>query len=74
MSHRRYALVGAGHRAQLYVDAITATYRDTAELVAVCEPNETRHELIVEPLTPVAPFVTTEADDFPFTNPPYVVR
>ena len=29
MSHRRYALVGAGHRAQMYVDAITGRTRTT---------------------------------------------
>ncbi len=38
----RYALVGAGHRASMYVDAITGTYADRAELVAICEPNPVR--------------------------------
>lgn len=38
----RYALLGAGHRSQMYVDAITRTYADRAELVAVCEPNPVR--------------------------------
>ncbi|WES63039.1 Gfo/Idh/MocA family oxidoreductase [Microbacter sp. GSS18] len=42
MSHRRYALVGAGHRAQMYVDAILGPYSDTASLVAICEPNPVR--------------------------------
>src|SRR5262245_4877908 len=44
MSRRRYAIVGTGARAGMYVDAITATYRDTAELVALCDPSATRME------------------------------
>lgn len=42
MSHRRYALVGAGHRAEMYVEAMTGAYADRAELVAICEPNPVR--------------------------------
>jgi predicted dehydrogenase len=36
-ARRRYALVGAGARAAMYVDAITGPYRDTAELVGLCD-------------------------------------
>ncbi|MCT9819794.1 Gfo/Idh/MocA family oxidoreductase [Microbacterium sp. W1N] len=42
MTITRYALIGAGHRAQMYVDAITDTYADRAALVAICEPNPGR--------------------------------
>ncbi|WP_102194646.1 Gfo/Idh/MocA family protein [Microbacterium aurantiacum] len=42
MTKTRYAIAGAGHRAQMYVDAIIGTHRDRAELVAICEPNPTR--------------------------------
>ena len=42
MSRTRYALVGAGSRAQRYVAAITGPYADRAELVAICEPNPAR--------------------------------
>src|SRR5690349_14860643 len=42
MTRTRYAVVGAGHRSQMYVDAITLTYAAHAELVAVCEPNPVR--------------------------------
>ncbi|MFC4140149.1 MULTISPECIES: Gfo/Idh/MocA family protein [unclassified Microbacterium] len=42
MTRTRYALIGAGHRAQMYVGAITGTYADRAELVAICEPNPAR--------------------------------
>jgi predicted dehydrogenase len=47
----RYALVGAGHRAQMYVDAITTTYADRAELVAICEPNPARAKVYVDLVT-----------------------
>ncbi|WP_311244774.1 Gfo/Idh/MocA family oxidoreductase [Microbacterium sp. WCS2018Hpa-23] len=42
MSRLRYALAGAGVRAQMYVDAITGVHRDRAELVAIVEPNPVR--------------------------------
>ncbi|WP_433676225.1 Gfo/Idh/MocA family protein [Microbacterium gorillae] len=47
MPSTRYALLGAGHRSQMYVDAIATTYADRAELVAVCEPNPVRAEYAV---------------------------
>ncbi|MFK4762568.1 Gfo/Idh/MocA family protein [Microbacterium sp. ZW T5_45] len=42
MSKTRYALAGAGHRAQMYVDAAIGEHRDRAEIVAIVEPNPTR--------------------------------
>ncbi|RKR75294.1 Gfo/Idh/MocA family protein [Frondihabitans australicus] len=39
---RRYALVGAGSRAQTWLDAITGSQSDVAELVAVSDCNEAR--------------------------------
>nr|WP_280949897.1 Gfo/Idh/MocA family oxidoreductase [Xylanimonas protaetiae] len=39
---RRYAVVGTGHRAGMYVDAITGAHADVAELVAWCDSNPTR--------------------------------
>lgn len=42
MNPRRYALVGAGHRAQIYVDEIVGRYSDRATLAAICEPNPVR--------------------------------
>jgi len=44
MVRTRYALVGAGHRAQMYVHALLDLYTDRAELVAICEPNPARAE------------------------------
>ncbi|TQJ30073.1 Gfo/Idh/MocA family protein [Microbacterium sp. SLBN-146] len=42
MDRTRYAVVGAGHRSQMYVDAIAGIYAAHAELVAICEPNPVR--------------------------------
>jgi predicted dehydrogenase len=39
---KRYAIVGTGSRASMYVDAIMTTYRDVAELVALCDLSQTR--------------------------------
>mgnify|MGYP001135506704 CR=1 FL=1 len=38
----RYAIVGTGHRAQMYVDALLGSHADVGELVALCDPNTTR--------------------------------
>lgn len=39
---KRYALVGTGSRAGMFVDAITKTYPDVAELVAFCDLSQVR--------------------------------
>ncbi|MCL1871857.1 MAG: Gfo/Idh/MocA family oxidoreductase [Promicromonosporaceae bacterium] len=39
---RRYAIVGTGHRAGMYVGAITGDHADVAELVAWCDTNPAR--------------------------------
>jgi len=39
---KRYALVGTGARADMYITALTETHADVGELVALCDPNETR--------------------------------
>lgn len=38
----RYAIVGTGGRAAMYVDALCGTYRETNELVALCDVSRTR--------------------------------
>ncbi|HEY7372077.1 MAG TPA: Gfo/Idh/MocA family oxidoreductase [Polyangia bacterium] len=42
---KRYAVVGVGSRAYLYLDAIQTTHADKAELVGVCDVNAGRLEL-----------------------------
>ncbi|QHC59086.1 Gfo/Idh/MocA family oxidoreductase [Rathayibacter sp. VKM Ac-2760] len=44
----RYALIGAGHRAEMYVRAIAGPHAEVAELVAVVEANPTRAEYAAE--------------------------
>ncbi|HVK35958.1 MAG TPA: Gfo/Idh/MocA family oxidoreductase [Microlunatus sp.] len=39
---RRYAIVGTGSRARMYVGALTDTHADVGELVALCDPNPLR--------------------------------
>jgi predicted dehydrogenase len=48
MTRTRYAIVGAGSRSQMYVDAIAGPYADHAELIAICEPNPVRAALAVQ--------------------------
>ncbi|MCX7590630.1 MAG: Gfo/Idh/MocA family oxidoreductase [Kiritimatiellae bacterium] len=42
MSQKRYVQVGMGARAEMYVEAITKKYRDTSQLVALCDLNPGR--------------------------------
>jgi predicted dehydrogenase len=41
-SRKRYALVGTGARSEMYIDALSETYRDVAELVAICDLSHVR--------------------------------
>lgn len=41
-ARRRYAVLGTGHRAGMYVGAITGAHSDVAELVAWCDTNPGR--------------------------------
>jgi predicted dehydrogenase len=42
MEKKRYAHIGIGGRARIYYEAIATTYKDTSELVAFCDINQTR--------------------------------
>ena len=63
----RYALVGTGSRAGMFIDAITDTYADVAELVAFCDLSQTRmdwhNQQLVEKRS-MSPLPTYHADDF----------
>jgi predicted dehydrogenase len=41
---RRFAVVGTGHRAQMYLDALAGPHRRAGELVALVDPNRARAE------------------------------
>lgn len=68
MSQRkRYAIVGTGARAGMFVNAVTNTYRDVAELVAFCDLSQTRMNWYNEKLADgldMAPLPTYSADQF----------
>src|SRR6185369_13256558 len=42
MRRRRYTIVGTGSRAGLYIDGISGAYRESAELVALCDVSQAR--------------------------------
>ncbi|MCF6473246.1 Gfo/Idh/MocA family oxidoreductase [Nonomuraea sp. MG754425] len=44
----KYAFVGLGHRAQMYVDALLGEWRDAGTIVALCDSNRTRMDYYVE--------------------------
>jgi len=48
MTPRRYAVIGVGARASMYVRAMTDTYADRAALVAISEPNPVRAAFYVD--------------------------
>ncbi|MEU4704744.1 Gfo/Idh/MocA family protein [Nonomuraea dietziae] len=58
----RYGIAGLGHRAQMYVGALTGDWSDTGEIVAFCDTNQTRmdyyNELVGRPVPCFGP------DDF----------
>ncbi|MCA1292933.1 Gfo/Idh/MocA family oxidoreductase [Paenibacillus sp. alder61] len=42
MGKKRYAIVGVGGRAEFFYSALATAYKETTELVAVCDVNQTR--------------------------------
>ncbi|MCK5845649.1 MAG: Gfo/Idh/MocA family oxidoreductase [Victivallales bacterium] len=42
MGRKRYAIVGLGGRSRMYYKALTETYKETSEIVALCDVNQTR--------------------------------
>src|SRR5579871_6482092 len=62
MPKKRFAQVGTGSRAGMYIAALTDTYHDSAELVALCDLSQTRMDWYNRQLTP--PVKTYLAADF----------
>ncbi|KQW93544.1 oxidoreductase [Massilia sp. Root418] len=50
-ARKRYAVVGVGSRARMFTGAITGTYRERNEIVAVCDRNPGRAALAVKKIT-----------------------
>ena len=44
MEKKKYAQVGMGARARMFYEAVCSTYKDTSELVAICDNSKTRME------------------------------
>jgi len=64
---KRYAIVGTGSRAGMFVQAITVTYKDTSELVAFCDLSQTRmdwYNTQLDEHLSMPPVPTYHADDF----------
>jgi predicted dehydrogenase len=63
---KRYAIVGAGSRSGMYVQALTEDYRDVAELVALCDLSQKRMDWYNQQLkkSGLAPRPTYLAADF----------
>jgi len=51
MARKRYALIGTGGRAEMFYAALATDYRETSELVAFCDLNQTRMDYANEQLT-----------------------
>ena len=68
MSVKKYVQVGTGSRARMYYEAICTTYKDTCELVGICDLSQTRmdytNRIIKEELghEPVPTYLYTEFD------------
>ncbi len=66
-ARKRYALVGAGGRAKMFINAIAGEYRDYAELVGLCDISRVRmawHNRQLSADFGVPPRPTYHADDF----------
>ncbi len=67
MPKKRYAIVGTGSRCGMFIEAITKTYADVAELVALCDLSQVRmdwyNKRIVD-LANLAPLPTYHASQF----------
>lgn len=64
---KRYAIVGTGSRSGMFIDAITKTYKDSAELVALCDLSQTRmdyYNIQLESELGMSPRPTYHADQF----------
>ncbi|MCB8943728.1 MAG: Gfo/Idh/MocA family oxidoreductase [Ardenticatenaceae bacterium] len=64
---KRYAIVGTGGRAGMFVNAVTNTYREVSELVALCDLSQTRmdwHNQKLADSLGMAPRPTYFADQF----------
>ena len=66
-ARKRYALVGTGGRATMFLDAVADTFREHAQLVGLCDVSATRmawHNRRIGELYRHAPVPQFRADEF----------
>jgi predicted dehydrogenase len=63
---KRYALVGTGGRAAFFYKAIVENFKETSDLVAFCDINQTRMDYANSQIAPfgVGPLPTYKSEDF----------
>ena len=64
---KRYALVGTGGRAKMFIDAIVGAYQNNAVMVGLCDLSQTRmdwHNQQIAEEFDAAPIATYSADNF----------
>jgi len=67
LNRKRYAIVGTGARAGMFIHAIVQTYRDACELVALCDLSQMRmdwHNRQIQKWTNDGPIPTYRANQF----------
>ena len=67
MQKKRYALVGTGSRARMFIDALITTFSEVAELVALCDLSQVRMDWYNQYLDTTAgfpPVPTYHAEQF----------
>lgn len=77
---KKYVLVGAGGRARFFYESLVSTYKDTSQLVAFCDMNQTRMDYAVnylqekyEDCPPINTYLAHEFDDMIAKEKPDVV-
>ncbi len=66
MGKKRYAQVGTGGRARMFYEAINTTFKDTSELVGICDLSQTRMDYTNKAITekfggkPVPTYIYTD--------------
>ncbi|SFL35751.1 Oxidoreductase family, NAD-binding Rossmann fold [Paenibacillus sp. 1_12] len=65
-ARKRYALVGTGGRAAFFYTAIVEDFKETSDLVAFCDVNQTRMDYANAKIAPfgVGPLPTYKSEDF----------
>src|SRR5690349_13532665 len=64
---KRYAVVGLGHRSNMFTDALYTQFKDYGQIVAYCDTNQSRmnyYNRLYQKLYNAQPVPTYKAEDF----------